>query len=72
MEALERGKGGNLGAELADTAKRLKKRELECQALWDTMKDLHDADQNIFDKAQMMAFMAKRSLDSKATRKLGI
>lgn len=30
VEALERGKGGNLGIELADTAKRLKKRELEC------------------------------------------
>ena len=30
VEALERGKGGNVGLELADTAKRLKKRELEC------------------------------------------
>ena len=26
--------------ELVDTTKRLKKRELECQALWDTLKDM--------------------------------
>jgi hypothetical protein len=27
-------------AEMAETTKRLKKRELECQALWDTLKDM--------------------------------
>jgi len=32
--------GGASAQELADTTKRLKKRELECQALWDTLKDM--------------------------------
>ena len=46
LEVQER-KGGsssnlnpNAAAELAEIAKRLKKRELECQALWETLKDL--------------------------------
>ena len=46
LEAVERN-GGGAGvaggvpqAEHAETNKRLKKRELECQALWDTLKDL--------------------------------
>lgn len=42
LEAVERSKGGNQALELADTAKRLKKRELECQALWDTLKDMYN------------------------------
>jgi len=32
---------GNAGGN-DETVKRLKKRELECQALWDTLKDLKD------------------------------
>ena len=39
----QRGKSGNrAGGDGAsdETVKRLKKRELECQALWDTLKDL--------------------------------
>jgi len=32
--------GGVSSQEFAETTKRLKKRELECQALWDTLKDM--------------------------------
>lgn len=39
------GKGGaNIGEDLVEATKRLKKRELECQALWDTLKDLKNAE----------------------------
>jgi len=34
----------NLEQELSEASKRLKKRELECQALWDTLKDLKNSD----------------------------
>lgn len=72
LELQERKGGGhmssNAAAELAETAKRLKKRELECQALWETIKDLlGNIDQNLLRKV-----LAKRSLDTKANRKLGI
>ena len=66
------GKGGGSGAgqlqkDLAETAKRLKKRELECQALWETLKDLKDGGLDV--KRLMQAF-AKRALETKAHRKL--
>jgi hypothetical protein len=35
--------------EMAETSKRLKKRELECQALWDTLKDMKRTGQNSFE-----------------------
>jgi hypothetical protein len=62
------GGGGNshIQAELAEASKRLKKRELECQALWDTLKDLKTGDRKMFDVNQMKAVLAKRSLDTKA------
>ena len=64
--------GGAAAAELAETTKRLKKRELECQALWDTLKDMKVQGQNLFDKQQMIAILASRALDTKAHRKLGL
>jgi predicted MarR family transcription regulator len=73
LELVERGKGGGGSSlELADTAKRLKKRELECQALWDSIKDMYKSDQKIYDINSLMGIMKKRSLDSKAARKLEI
>ena len=68
------GGGGNshVQAELAEASKRLKKRELECQALWDTLKDLKTGDKKMFDINQMKAVLAKRSLDTKAQRKLAL
>ena len=41
--------GAQNTAEMAETAKRLKKRELECQALWDTLKDMKKTGQNSFE-----------------------
>jgi len=32
-----------------EVAKKLKKRELECQALWDTLKDMRASGKNVFD-----------------------
>ena len=58
--------------EFQETSKRLKKRELECQALWDTLKDMKTSDSNLFDTSKMLAILAKRSLDTKSSRKLGI
>lgn len=64
------GLGGGKGsaAELAEATKRLKKRELECQALWETLKDLKMS----VGISQMKTALAKRSLDTKAQRKLSI
>jgi len=56
----------------ADTTKRLKKRELECQALWDTLKDMKITGQKQLDLTQMMQILQKRALDSKAHRKLSL
>jgi len=56
-----------------ETAKKLKKRELECQALWDTLKDLLAASKNnVYDIRQMPDLLAVRALDTKAKRKLKI
>ena len=64
--------GGPLTGEHEDTVKRLKKRELECQALWDTIKDMKIQGQNIFDVSQVLAILKKRALDTKANRKLDL
>ena len=53
-----------------ELAKKLKKRELECQALWDTLKDMHISARNVFDARQMFDLLALRALDTKAKRKL--
>lgn len=84
LEMAEKRGGANVGksggsaneikAELVDTAKRLRKRELECQALWDSLKDIKDimAEQSSADLSHMMKILAKRALDSKAHRKLDL
>ena len=61
---------GAMGAD-KETQKRLKKRELECQALWDTLKDLQ-IQRGVFDARQMLDVLARRALDTKARRKLAI
>jgi chromosome segregation ATPase len=43
------GPGGPSAQEFSETTKRLKKRELECQALWDTIKDMKKTGQNTFE-----------------------
>ena len=55
-------------AEYNEAVKRLKKRELECQALWDTLKDILDN----FDATLMLQIFKKRHLDTKAARKLNL
>ncbi len=56
-----------------ETAKKLKKRELECQALWDTLKDMLAASKNsIYDVRLLPDLLAVRALDTKAKRKLKI
>ena len=53
-------------------AKKLKKRELECSALWETLKDMHISGRNVFDARQMLDILALRALDTKAKRKLKV
>lgn len=65
------GQGGNRQLE-KELAKKLKKRELECSALWETLKDMHISGRNVFDARQMLDILALRALDTKAKRKLKI
>jgi len=55
-------------------AKKLKKRELECQALWDTLKDMKvqtgQKSNPIWDVRMMNELLQVRALDTKAKRKL--
>lgn len=60
---------GNVNME-RELAKKLKKRELECSALWETLKDMHVSARQIFDARQMLDLLALRALDTKAKRKL--
>ena len=55
-----------------DTMRKLKKRELECAALWETLRDMNFHGKGIFDARQMRDLLALRALDVKAKRKLGI
>lgn len=55
-----------------ETTKRLKKRELECQALWDTLKDMYHGGTKTYSTDGMLEIMAVRALDTKAKRKLAI
>ena len=64
--------GNQVQAEFAETQKRLKKRELECQALWDTLKDMRQSGQDKYDVTQMWQLLAQRALNTKAARKLDI
>lgn len=65
------GQAGNRQLE-KELAKKLKKRELECSALWETLKDMHITGRNVFDARQMLDILALRALDTKAKRKLKI
>lgn len=55
-----------------EIAKKLKKRELECQALWDTLKDMLVSGKNLYDVRMMNELLAVRALDTKAKRKLKV
>ena len=68
LETVERKNTGGSSAELVETAKRLKKREMECQALWDTIKDIGSG----YDVDKIIKIMSKRALDAKGRRKLGL
>ena len=46
-----------------DIKKRLQKRELECQALWETLRDLYNGAQQSYDTRQMLDVLAVRALD---------
>lgn len=59
-------------ADFAETTKRLKKRELECQALWDTLKDMKHSGSNTWDVNKIWQLLKDRSLHTKAARKLEI
>lgn len=63
--------GGGKGSD-AETAKRLKKRELECQALWETLRDMYHGDRRTYDTAGILEILKVRALDTKAKRKLAI
>lgn len=43
--------------------KRLQKRELECQALWDTLRDMYNSGIQAYDARQMLDVLAERALD---------
>ena len=64
--------GNNSNNNEKELMKKLKKRELECSALWETLKDMHITARNIFDARQMLDLLALRALDTKAKRKLKI
>merc|ERR1719188_94979 len=59
-------------ADTGEVGKRLKKRELECQALWETLNDLYNSNQAVYDTRQMLDVLAIRALDVKAKKKLGL
>lgn len=58
------------GSSDREIAKRLKKKEVECNQLWETMKDVLASNKGVFDSRQLMDSLAIRQLDSKAKRKL--
>ena len=55
-----------------DTEKRLKKRELECQALWETLRDMYNSSIDAYDTRQLLDVLARRALDTKAKKKLNL
>lgn len=54
----------------AETAKKLKKRELECSALWETLRDMYHSGKGVYDTRALLEILALRALDTKAKRKL--
>ena len=55
-----------------EVSKRLKKRELECQALWETLRDMYNSTRQVYDARQMLEVLQIRALDVKARKKLGL
>merc|ERR1712060_907886 len=75
VKQIETTKGGapvRASADTGEAGKRLKKRELECQALWETLNDLYNSNQAVYDTRQMLDVLAIRALDVKAKKKLGL
>ena len=76
VKQIETSKGGaaptRASADTGEVGKRLKKRELECQALWETLNDLYNSNQAVYDTRQMLDVLAIRALDVKAKKKLGL
>ena len=60
------------GAASMDVDKRLKKRELECQALWETLRDMYNSSIDAYDTRQLLDVLARRALDTKAKKKLNL
>jgi len=56
-EARRAGRGGGGGAVDPDLIKRLKKRELECSALWETLRDMHVGSTKTYDTRQMLELL---------------
>jgi len=59
-------------AGFAETAKKLKKRELECSALWETLRDMYHGGKQVYDTRALLEILALRALDTKAKRKLNL
>ena len=73
LRALDAKGGDPAGsAGYAETAKKLKKRELECSALWETLRDMYHGARQVYDTRQLLDILALRALDTKAKRKLNI
>lgn len=53
-----------------ETLKKLNKRELECSALWDTIRDLYKGHANSSDKNSLEQLFKVRALEVKAKRKV--
>ena len=68
----DRGSAAPLRSGEMDVKKRLQKRELECQALWETLRDMYSSSQDLYDTRQMLDVLAVRALDVKARKKLNI
>jgi len=57
-EARRGGRGGPTSAAVdPDLIKRLKKRELECSALWETLRDMHVGSTKTYDTRQMLELL---------------
>jgi len=59
VEDARRGAGGRGAASTVDPdlIKRLKKRELECSALWETLRDMHVGSNKTYDTRQMLELL---------------
>ena len=53
-----------------ETMKKLSKRELECSALWDTIRDIYKGHANPADKGSLEKLFSVRALEVKAKRKV--